>query len=89
MRKTQSPAISFRIADDKLQKLEELAAATDRSRSWHIEQAIDTYLDVQARQLEHIEKGIAAIRQGRTVAHYEVREWLLSWGREDEREPPQ
>lgn len=88
MSKLETRAISFRMAGDKLRELEELASVTDRSRSWHIEQALDAYLDVQSWQLEHIEKGVASIREGRTVPHEKVREWLLSWGQEDEKEPP-
>jgi predicted transcriptional regulator len=88
MDKSETRAISFRIGEEKLRKLEELAEATDRSRSWHIEQALDAYLDVQAWQLDHIKKGIASIREGRVVPHEKVREWLLSWGKDDESEPP-
>ncbi len=81
-------AISFRISADKLDKLERLAKATQRPRSWHVDQALDAYLDVQSWQLEHIEKAITSIRQGRVVPHDKVRDWLLSWGKEDEVEPP-
>ena len=88
MANSETQAISFRLTSEKLAKLEELAASTDRSRSWHIEQALDAYLEVQTWQLQHIEKGIASIREGRIVPHERVREWLLSWGKDDEREPP-
>ena len=88
MTKPSSRAISFRLAPEKLRKLEELATATDRPRSWHIEQALDAYIDLQAWQLEHIEKGMASLEAGRVVPHEEVRDWLLGWGTDDEREPP-
>lgn len=88
MTKPDSKAISFRVATEKLARLEELAATTDRSRSWHLDQALDAYLEVQAWQLKHIEKGIASIKEGRVVSHERVREWLESWGKDDEREPP-
>lgn len=88
MPKSATQAISFRVDADKLQTLERLADATDRSRSWHIEQALDAYLDLQAWQLEHIDEGIAAIENGDVVAHDDVRDWLSSWGKEDEQEPP-
>lgn len=88
MSSTETQAISFRLARDKLRRLEDLATATDRPRSWHIEQALDAYLEVQAWQLQRIEAGLAALDDGQTVPHDEVRDWLSSWGREDEREPP-
>ena len=84
-----SQAVSFRMASEKLEKLERLAKATDRSRSWHIEQALDSYLDVHAWQLAHIEKGLASIETDGTVPHEKVRDWLLTWGEEDEAEPPE
>ena len=84
----ETQAISFRIASDKLDRLEQLASATDRPRSWHIEQALSAYLDMQAWQLEHIERGIDSIRQGRVVSHERVRDWLRTWGKDDEGKPP-
>lgn len=88
MTKPESHAISFRIEEDKLRKLEDLASATDRSRSWHIEQALEAYLEAQAWQIGHMEKGIADLEAGRTAKHADVRDWLLSWGTDEEREPP-
>ena len=83
-----SQAVSFRLASEKLEKLERLAKATDRPRSWHIEQALDSYLEGQAWQLAHIEKGFESIATDGTVPHERVREWLQTWGTEDETEPP-
>ncbi len=88
MSKLDSQAISFRIDRDKVTRLERLAAATDRSRSWHLEQALDAYLETQAWQVAHIEQGLADAEAGRVVPHERVRDWLKSWGGEDEGEPP-
>ena len=88
MSKPITQAISFRLEGEKLQRLEELAAATDRPRSWHIEQALDAYLEVQAWQLQRIESGIASLEQGRSVPHDRVKDWLESWGSDDEGKPP-
>ncbi len=84
-----SQAVSFRLAAEKLAKLERLAQVTDRPRSWHIEQALDSYLEGQIWQIEHIESGIASREAAGTVPHDEVREWLLAWGTEGEAEPPE
>ena len=84
----QRKAISVHIATDKLAKLEELAELTGCSRAWHLDQALDAYLEVQAWQLEHIEKGIASIKEGRVVPHERVQEWLESWGKDGELEAP-
>ena len=39
-------------------------------------------------QIEAIEEGIRDARAGRTIPHERVREWLESWGKEDELDPP-
>ena len=70
------------------EKLAQLATATDRPRSWLLEQALDEYLSMQAWQIAHIEEGIADADAGRTVPHDQVRTWLKSWGDDDETDPP-
>lgn len=39
--------------------------------------------------LEAVEEGLADLDAGRTVPYEKVREWLLSWGTDNEREPPE
>jgi predicted transcriptional regulator len=73
-------SLSFRVSEETAERLDALAEATDRPRSWLLEQALDSYLDVQAWQVEHIRQGLADLEAGRTVPHEEVAEWLKSWG---------
>jgi predicted transcriptional regulator len=80
--------ISLRVDEEKAEKLESLAKATDRSRSWLLEQALDAYLEVQAWQVEQIEKGMAELRADEGVSHERVSEWLRSWGTDDEKPAP-
>ena len=88
MSKPDTRAISLRVDTAKVKRLERLAAATDRPRSWHLEQALDAYLETQAWQVAHIEHGLADAEAGRTVPHERVRDWLKTWGSDDEGEPP-
>jgi len=88
MNKPETQAISFRIRSEKVAKLERLAKATDRPRSWHIEQALDAYLDLQAWQVAHIEKGLADADAGGMIPHERIREWLATWGSGKEGDPP-
>ncbi len=81
-------AISFRIKTETIRRLERLAEATDRPRSWHLEAALDAYLENQAWQIAHIEEGVADADAGRTLPHERIREWLQTWGSDDEPEPP-
>ena len=81
MSKPETQAVSFRIRSEKVEELERLAKATDRPRSWHIEQALDSYLDIQAWQIAQIEKSIAEMDAGKGIAHEEVKKELGSWGK--------
>lgn len=85
--KPDSQAVSFRVSSTKVEQLERLAAATDRPRSWHIEQALDAYLDVQSWQIAHIEQGIAEMDAGEGIPHKDIKDWLSTWGRESARTP--
>ena len=81
MAKSETQAISFRISAEKVDALERLAKATDRPRSWHIEQALDSYLDVQAWQTAQIEKSMAEMDAGKGIPHDEIKKELLGWGK--------
>ena len=88
MSDTKTRAISLRLDEDRAARRDELAAATDRSRAWHLERAVDAYLEDQAWQIAHIEKGLADADAGRTLPHDQVRDWLATWGRKKESDPP-
>ncbi len=81
MNKPETQAISFRIRSEKVDELERLAKATDRPRSWHIEQALDAYLNVQSWQIAQIEKSMAEMDAGKGIPHEEIEEELSSWGK--------
>jgi len=60
-----------------------LAKATDRPRSWHIEQALDSYLDLQSWQIAQIKKSMAEMDAGQGIPHEEIKKELLNWGKEN------
>ncbi len=86
---SRSVPISLRISEKKAREIETLAKATDRSKSWLLEQALDAYLETQTWQVARIERGMAEIERGEGVPHAKVAEWLSGWGRDDEGNPPQ
>ena len=57
------------------------AKATDRPRSWHIEQALDSYLDLQAWQIGQIGKSMAELDAGEGISHEDVKKQLRNWGK--------
>ena len=63
---------SIRLDDDKLSRLDRLAAAIDRSRSWAINQAIEQYLDHEEWFTEAVREGVAAADRGELVPHHEA-----------------
>ena len=81
-------ALSFRVDPKKARAIDELARATDRPRSWNLEQALDAYLEAEAWQVKRIDEGLTELRAGKTVAHEDVAAWLSRWGASDEGEPP-
>jgi predicted transcriptional regulator len=85
---SQSVSLSFRVAQEKAEQLERLAAAMDRPKSWLLERALEEYLELQAWQVAEIRQGMEEIRQGQGIPHEEVVAWLESWGTDDETEPP-
>lgn len=88
MARPETRAISFRIGAEKIDALERLARATDRPRSWHIEQALDSYLDIQTWQIAQIEKSITEMDTGQGIAHEDIKKELLDWGKGNKAKRP-
>jgi predicted transcriptional regulator len=73
--------ISFRAIADKIEELDQLAAAQDRTRSYLINEAISNYLELHAYQDALVRQGLAEMRKGRVVSHEEVVKRLKKTGR--------
>ncbi len=84
----RSVSLSFRTSREMAKRLEVLSRATDRAKSWLLEQALDVYLDAQSWQTAHIEKGLNELRRGEGIPHEDVAEWLATWGTDQERNRP-
>ena len=63
---------SFRTDSDKLVRVDRLAKAMDRSRSWLINDALERYLDYEEWFRKAVADGMEDIENGRTVAHEDV-----------------
>jgi predicted transcriptional regulator len=57
--------ITVRAAKEVVSEIDALAAATDRSRNYIVNQALRQYLETNAWQIERIKEGRAAARDGR------------------------
>ena len=60
---------SVRMEEKKLERIDELAKATNRSRGWLINQAVDRYLEYEEWYLKAIEAGMEDVKEGRTISH--------------------
>jgi RHH-type transcriptional regulator, rel operon repressor / antitoxin RelB len=69
-------------------RLDKLADATARSRSWLAAHALEVYVEDQEWQLARIRKGTKDVRAGRIVSHENAARWLRSWGKKRELPPP-
>jgi predicted transcriptional regulator len=73
--------ISFRAVTEKIDALDSLAAAQDRSRSYLINEAITNYIELHAYQDALVRKGLEEKRKGRVLSHEEVVKGLKRTGR--------
>ena len=73
--------ITFRLDADKREGLDAIAKASDRDRSYVLNEAIDLYLDVHQWQIEHIEKGLRQAKARQFAGEAEVRKAFDRWRR--------
>ena len=85
----QVHSLSFRTSAEQARKLDRLMEATQRPRSWLLQQALDDYLERQAWQIDQIAKGLDELRDGHGVSHKPVADWLTTWGDDDEGAAPE
>ena len=78
MRKTSS--ISLRMPEELAARLDNLAKATDCSRSSLATLAIEEFVALQEWQVEAIKEGIADAEQGRILPHEKAISELETWG---------
>ena len=85
----KSAMMTVRLTPEVSEKLEALARDTKRSKAYLASEAIASYVDRNAWQIEEIKKGLAEARSGTPgVPHEEVEEWVRSWDTEHERPRP-
>ena len=61
-------------------QLEKLAAATSRSRSWLVAEAVRHYVAEQSWQVEAIQEGIRQADEGKFASDHQVAEAFAHWG---------
>lgn len=80
---------TFRLNPELVERLDLLAARTNRSKTFLVEEALSDYLEREAWQIAEIAEAVAeADAGGPFVEHEKVDAWLRSWGKDDEEPPP-
>jgi predicted transcriptional regulator len=75
-------AITVRLPRELGEKLEILAHGLYRAASDVAVEAIASYVDLNLRQIQEIERGLGEAGSG--VPHQEVEKWVRSWDRDNE-----
>ena len=73
--------ISFRANAAKIEALDSLASAQDRSRSHLINEAITNYIELHAYQDALVREGLEDVRKGRTLTNDELLKRIRKTGR--------
>lgn len=87
----ETATLTVTVNRETKDRLESLARDTNRSESLLAEQAISSFLEIQAWQVEKIKKSIAEAdaNPGKGIPHEKVVKWLRSWGTPNELPPPE
>jgi len=85
---SSTTTVTVRIPIKLKNRLNKLADATARSRSWVAAQALEVYVEEQEWQVASIRKGMEDAEAGRVVSHEKVSRWLRSWGTRRKLPPP-
>ena len=83
-----SKATSVRLDPDTISRLDTMAKAMDRPRSWLMAHAIQQFVEQEEWIVEAIQQGMLSAAQGRRVGHADVEAWVNSWGSKRERKRP-
>lgn len=68
--------LSLRIAASTKKRIEALAQATRRTKSFVVEEAINQYLELNEWQISSIKRGLEDVKAGRVISHEDLlREW--------------
>jgi predicted transcriptional regulator len=72
--------VTTRIDEETRSRLDQLAKATDRSRSWLVADAIRRYVSEEGWQVAAVEEGVQQAEAGDFATEEEVRAAFAQWG---------
>ena len=87
--KPSTEVVTVRLERRLKRRLDALARAAKRSKSFLAAEAIGAYVDSQEWQLAAIQDGVAAADRGDLITHEAITNWVDSWDSDEERPPPE
>lgn len=79
----KTTTVTVRLPLEVKERLDRLADATERSRSWLAQNAITSYVDGQEWQIREIEAGVREADAGDFASPGEVEALLKKWAAEE------
>jgi RHH-type rel operon transcriptional repressor/antitoxin RelB len=76
----KSATVSAKLEPSVAEKLDLLAKATARSRSFLVAEAIETYIKDQSWQIQAIQKGVKEADKGHFATDKDVKKAFRKWG---------
>ena len=87
---SNTTTVSVTLNKTVKERLNELAAQTERSEDELMAEAIEVYVELRDWQAEEIRRALReADAGGPFVAHEDIIRWVSSWGSENELPPPE
>lgn len=85
-------ATSIKIDEALKSRVQNLAQTRQRSPHWIMRQAVQEYVDREEAREDFRQQALDSWQHyqetGRHITGQEARDWLATWGMEDEGEPP-
>lgn len=60
-----TPVLSFRVEEELIAQLDQLASATDRDRQYHLKRALARYIDAESWHYKAVAEGVADAEAGK------------------------
>ena len=85
---SNTTTVTVRVPAALKNRLDKLADATARSRSWLAAHALEVHVEDQKWEIATIREGKKDVQADRVVSHENAKRWLRSWGKKRELSPP-
>lgn len=80
--------LTAHVPDSLAEKVDELAARTERSRGWIIKQALSAYIQQEEERRRLTMEALADVDDGHVIDHKAVQTWAESLGTDNEEPLP-